>query len=158
MNKLNNKGFGHHLLLIAVTTLALLGAAGFFVWNRQKDSNFDAKAAGYTYLNALTSVGGMGAAQTPKVDWYACKRLLPNGNYSVNVYAKIATTISPTVSAGYRNNDNYTFVYNKLLGSTLTRYQFPSFTIPSSNYLYVKAADKAGFASLGYYLKDITTC
>lgn len=46
MSKLNNKGIGHHLLLLVVAVVAVAGAAGYFVWSRQRNSGIDAKAAG----------------------------------------------------------------------------------------------------------------
>lgn len=153
MKKLSNKGLGHHLLLMVVAVVAVIGAAGYFVWQRQQDNDIDAKAAGYTYLNKLTPYGGMGAATVPRVDWYACKRLLPNGNYNVSVIAKSTTKERPILGVGYGK----TIVHTKSMGSLIS-YQFPSFAIPSSNYLSVKTTVDPGFSLISYYLSDITAC
>lgn len=40
--KLNQKGIGHHLLLIVVAVVAVVGAAGYFVWQRQNNLNANA--------------------------------------------------------------------------------------------------------------------
>lgn len=44
MKKLNQKGLSHHLLLAVVAVVAVIGAAGYFVWQKQSNKGIDAKA------------------------------------------------------------------------------------------------------------------
>lgn len=98
MIKLNNKGLGHHLVIIVVAVLAVVGAAGYFVWNSQKDKGIDAKAAGYTY-RAVASMG-MGAALTKgDVAYMACAQNIKSNTYQINTYFR--NSVSGGKSSGW---------------------------------------------------------
>lgn len=110
MKKLNNKGIGHHLLLLAVAVMAVVGASGYFVWQRQQNSNIDAKAAGYTYQ--VVTGANMGDAFTGStVKFKACSQLLKGKTYVLNVMLE-ASTKQP-VNA-YVKSNNKTILSLKL--------------------------------------------
>ena len=46
-HRINQKGLGHHILLIVVAVVAVVGASGYFVWQRQKDTTASAATLAY---------------------------------------------------------------------------------------------------------------
>lgn len=79
MKKLNKKGLGHHMLLAIVAVVAVVGAAGYFVWQRQGDG-IDAKAAGLAYIAPSNTTA------SKYLKMYACKNpsRLGAGNFVVS--------------------------------------------------------------------------
>jgi hypothetical protein len=86
MKKLNNKGIGHNLLVLVVAVMAVVGSAGYFVWQRQQNNDIDAKAAGYTYGSNGASLGYGARLQRGPVSYKACATKLKRGGYQINMY------------------------------------------------------------------------
>lgn len=114
--KLNQKGLSHNLIILLVAVVVLVGASGFFVWQRQKDSGIDAKAAGLVAIAA-------GNTTAPKyIKMYACKNpsKLGGGYYMVSFGGQRFTT-STSAYRIKKNGATWTTVYFN--GAT---YAYPS--------------------------------
>lgn len=112
--KLNQKGIGHHLLVLMVAVVAVVSAAGFFVWQRQSNSDIEASAAGIPFL--APSRGNSGA--TKYIRMAACKNL-PKTGKGFNISF-----------AGTRPNANASSAYKIMRGnSTWGIFNFPA-TLP----------------------------
>lgn len=69
--KLNQKGIGHHLTLMVVAVIAVVGASGFLIWQRQTKNEIDARAAGLSYIAPNSSRDQVTSREYMKM--YACK-------------------------------------------------------------------------------------
>jgi len=72
MKKLNQKGIGHHLLVLVVAVMAVVGSAGYFVWQRQ----------GNNYASAASATIYTAAVEGQTVSIKACR---VKGKLNVNV-------------------------------------------------------------------------
>lgn len=152
MKKLDQKGIGHHLLIIIVVVVAVIGAAGYFVWNRQKDSGIEAKAASYRYtdLSTVRNLGAMGSKNSPTVQWYACKVRVNNTTLTVHTQARYTSRVAGNVrvSAGPGNLQSTTV--SKTINSSITN--LPGVVLRNVNSFNVKGEYTSGTLKGNYIL------
>lgn len=112
--KMNQKGVGHHVLLIAVAVIAVVSAAGYFVWDRQKSDEIVASAASIPFLAPSRANSGA----TKFIRMSACKNP-PKSGKGVNISF-----------AGTRPNANASTGFKIMRGSsTWGIFNFPA-TLP----------------------------
>jgi len=73
MKKLTQKGVAHHGLVVLVLVLAVLGGAGYFVWQKQP-----AKKASAANWTDLSGVGGVSLKDDSRI--LACKKAVSTGS------------------------------------------------------------------------------
>lgn len=163
MKKLNNRGLSHHMILILVAVVAVIGAAGYFVWNRQ--NNIDAKAAKYTNLSNI-SYGGKGAGIAPKITFTGCKTMVDQnkGLYQITLFAKKEDRKADAkVSAGYyrdtRNEFNQIGAWSKGGSVSITKHiiQMTDRTFYSAKST-VESSENSWFYEMGYYPDLLVNC
>ena len=100
MKGINQKGFGHHILIIIVAVLAV-GAVGFAGWRIYSAKKLDAQAASYNYKNIASALSGILRIEACLYD-------------NTHVSAKYVNTGHKLVS--YSINGNYKWVQGPAYG------------------------------------------
>lgn len=160
MKRLNSKGIGHHLLIIAVVVTAVIGGAGYFVWQRQSDNNLEAKAAGYTDLSTINT-GGRGDGTPPNIKWKGC---ITQPNRSSNFYnlTIIAQRVNPaesaTVKVGYIRNSAWTYTGTKSTWPKNNIVRFAPYQVRLTDEGAISSSGPNGGGKFSFNIKAVTKC
>ena len=130
MKRINSKGLAHHLMILVIVVLAVIGAAGYFVWQRQNNKDIKAKAAGYDYQYTV-ELGMGGAFSDPAAGILACSQKIGTTNsYNVNTklfsgygavtgYLKVGGKVIQTTAV---SNTGYVYGTKLLSGATTVEF------------------------------------